>query len=161
MMTREHDIGLDAGGRDLATAVAAWRVEQPGEAFFATLPAVVQQRAADRRLPWAAAPGLLAHGAIAAAAVAVIAIGAVGLQRQTADQRLAVAAAAWSVEDRAADDADAAGQLSGSQASGLDESLGIAVERMAAEGKRGSELIDELEAEELELLAAELNKGRG
>ncbi|MCU0607483.1 MAG: hypothetical protein MUF78_08740 [Candidatus Edwardsbacteria bacterium] len=161
MMKAKHDIELDSGGPDLMTAVDAWRVEDPGEAFFATLPAVVQQRAAARRAPWAVAPGLLAHGALAAAAMVVIAVGAATLQRQAADQRLAVAAAEWSVEGRGADQDDAAGQLIGAQEPDLDESLGIAVERMSVEGKQGSELIDDLATEELELLAAELNKGKG
>lgn len=161
MMVRKEDNAHDAAGPDLMTAVDAWRVEDPGEAFFATLPALVQERAAARRAPWAAGPGLLAHGAIAAAATVMIAIAAVALQRQTADQRLAVAAAEWTMEDRSVAADDAAGQLIDAQGPGLDESLGIAVERMSVEGKQGSELFDELGAEELELLAAELNEGKG
>ncbi len=161
MMKAKHDIELDTGGPDLMTAVGAWRVEDPGEAFFATLPAVVQQRAAARRAPWAVAPGLLAHGALAAAAMVVIAVGAATLQRQAADQRLAVAAAEWSVEGRSADGGDVAGQLIGSQGQGLDESLGAAVERMSVEGKQGYQLLDGLDDDELKLLAAALKEGKG
>ena len=160
-MAHEQDRMHDAGGPDLMAAADAWRVEDPGEAFFAALPAVVQQRAAARRAPWAFAPALLPHGAVAAAAMILVAAGAISLQRQTADQRLAVAAAEWSVEGRSADGGDVAGQLIGSQGQGLDESLGAAVERMSVEGKQGYQLLDGLDDDELKLLAAALKEGKG
>ncbi|MDI6741055.1 MAG: hypothetical protein QME74_11935 [Candidatus Edwardsbacteria bacterium] len=156
-MEQQHDIQ-----QDLTRILNAWQTDEPGEAFFATLPAVIQERAATRRAPIFALTGLLAHGFTAAAAVALIAAGLWNVHSQTAsNEKLISEAAAWSTEQRPANTTIPVDDLIDAQGAGLDESLGTAVEGMSIENTNGYQLLDGLDTEELELLAAELNKGKG
>jgi hypothetical protein len=156
-MEQQNDIQ-----QDLANVLNAWQTDEPGEAFFATLPAVIQERAHSPTRPVFGFPGLLAHGFTAAAAVVLIAAGLWNVHSQTAsNEKLISEAAAWSTEQRTATTTIPVDDVIDAQGTGLDESLGTAVEGLSIENTNGYQLLDGLDTEELELLAVELNKGKG
>lgn len=162
IMKQQNDVRQGAGGQDLPSVLNAWRVEDPGEAFFAVLPAVIQERAHAPRRPVFSVPGLLAHGLTAAAAVVLITAGLWNVRSQTVfNAKLFSEAAAWSTEQRPANTTIPLEDLIDAQGAGLDESLGVAVAGMSVENKKDYQLLDGLNVDELELLAAELNKGKG
>jgi hypothetical protein len=163
-MNREQQniIRPDQGQPDLARVLDTWKTDEPGQAFFATLPAVIQERAHAPARPAFGFPGLLAHGVTAAAAVVLITAGLWNVRTQSAsNQKLISEAAAWSAEQRTANTTIPVEDLIDAQGTGLDESLGTAVEGLSIENKNGDQLFDGLEAGELEQLASELNHGKG
>ncbi len=150
---------LDQG---IAAALDQWRVESPGEGFFAALPALVQTHVRVR--PWSAGfgSGLALSGLTAALATCVVVFGAWNIQRQQLFQeRLITAAASWSTEQTsgAADLRDE--DLSDQQDGAIDLPLDSAVERLTIEQKTGYQLLDDLNSDEIKQVVSALTVTRG
>ncbi|HTY09160.1 MAG TPA: hypothetical protein VMF29_08345 [Candidatus Edwardsbacteria bacterium] len=146
----------------LARLLGSWQAADPGPGFFATLPALIQERARRPRRLARLDPALALSGLTTVMTTAILVLGIWNIQQQRAFQdRLVSAAAAWSAEQTAGTADLREEDLPGVQAITADPSLGSAVEGATIENKDGYQLLDDLNADEIKQVVSALTTTKG